>query len=91
MAKSTLARHYCNVTPLAWLDEQHFVGTVDWKPTYSQWEERTQRYIAVRREDLDTTLACYGWTKGGNFFVYTISDGHIENLGSVPREELVDG
>ena len=36
------------------------------------------------------TLACYGWSKGAGFFIYTISDGHIEKIGSIDRQSLLD-
>jgi hypothetical protein len=68
-----LYRHYEKVTPLHWQDENHFVGTVD--------------RAHPRLEP--ATYACYGWSKGAGFFIYIISDGHIEKLGSIKREELL--
>lgn len=35
-----------------------------------------------------STYACYGWSKGGSFFLYKISEGHIEKIGTVKRTEI---
>jgi hypothetical protein len=34
------------------------------------------------------TYACYGCSKGAGYFIYTIVDGHIEKIGTVPRMQL---
>lgn len=36
------------------------------------------------------TLACYGWSKGKGFMVYSIEEGHIMKLGTVDREAVFD-
>lgn len=34
-------------------------------------------------------VAAYGWSKGAGFYIYTISNGHIEKLGSIKRDEII--
>lgn len=37
-------------------------------------------------EQYGSTLAMYGWSKGGSFFIYIISEGHIQKIGTLKRE-----
>jgi hypothetical protein len=69
----SLFRNFRNVRPLDYIDDNHFVGTVEWHHPHA---DKTRKF------------ACYGWSKGGSFFVYTIENGQIEKLGTVKRFEL---
>lgn len=71
-----LYRNYVNIQVLKWIDDNHFVGTVDYRPS---------------NPDYHSTNACYGWSKGGSFFIYMIEDGHIQKLGTVKRHVVLDG
>jgi len=68
--KTTLERYYRLPVPKVWIDEDQFIGTIE--------------YAHPRLTP--STSACYGWTKGAGFFIYSIGSGHITKLGSVPRE-----
>lgn len=83
-----LSRHYQNVKALAWLNDNHFVGTVERRLVDAVWDGKRQKYVATRNEEWKSVGACYGWSKGAGFFVYTIGDGHIEKIGSIKREEI---
>lgn len=68
-------RAYGNLRILSWLNENEFVGTIEYL-----------RKDISNRED----TACYGWSKGAGFMVYKIDEGHIEKLGVIKRAELFD-
>jgi hypothetical protein len=69
----SLHGRYCNVRPLEYLNEDEFTGTVEWRHPNVPDAKR---------------FACYGWSKGGKFFIYKIEDGHIEKLGVLGRDEI---
>ena len=71
------------ITPTTWIDDLHFVGTATKKV-----KMRVPNGTAYREED--HTEACYGWSKGGSFMVYIVSNGHIERLGTVKSDTLLD-
>jgi hypothetical protein len=64
-------RNFQNLKILNMIDEDEFVGTIDQHQKGHPYHE---------------TWACYGWSKGGSFFVYSIGNGHIEKLGTLKRE-----
>lgn len=68
-----MIRHFRNIKVLDRIDDNQFTGTIEWHSPHSQ---------EVRK------YACYGWSKGGSFFVYKIESGHIERLGTVKRMVL---
>lgn len=74
-----LHRGFDNIQVLEWIDSDHFVGTIEYNYNY-----RTRDGRAKERR------ACYGWSKGGSFFIYEIGNGHIEKLGTVKRHEVLD-
>ena len=68
----SLSRHYGNVVVDRWIDDNHFVGTVD-----RNYPNRVPEHYA-----------CYGWTKGGKFIIYKIDEGQIQRLGTVSGIEI---
>jgi hypothetical protein len=82
-----LYRNYHSIEVLAWIDPEfnnHFVGTVKRKAGYRDAHDNTKIHYR------DDTEACYGWSKGGSFFIYTIENGHIHKLGTVKRHVVLD-
>lgn len=70
-----LTRNYQYPTVAVWLDENEFVGTIE-------------KWYGTNGKDGISEFACYGWSKGASFFVYTIVEGHIHKVGTVARENL---
>lgn len=66
---------YQNMKVVKWIDEDEFIGTID--------------YIARAGEDV-FTQACYGWSKGEgkSFMVYLVDQGHIQKLATVKRDKV---
>lgn len=79
----TLYRGYHNIQPFSWTKRGiEFIGTID------------REYPAISsdgiRKKIIKTIPCYGWSKGGSFFIYTIDSGHISKLGTVKRNVVID-
>jgi hypothetical protein len=76
-----MQRGYDNIKVLGWTDDNEFIGTIE--HTYG-------RIVDGQPERVTQDEPCYGWSKGGSFFVYTIESGHIRKLGVVKRHVVLD-